>query len=456
MDTGIQPAAMNDALRDALLDSRQRWRDLVEMSADIMWETDAEGRLTFIYPDPALGWPASSLLGAPADALLAGNTRGAAPFSPFRVQRQRRGVRSWLRRADGTLACMSFAGVPLVGPNGAIIGARGVARDVTEEEERNASLAAALRREALTDAILQEARAEVLADGMLTGAARALVPAIGAAGAAVLRRTGSELVPLVKLGDPLPGLLALAAAASVSGEGSSVRTLVCPEGRPTITAAALQPGKGEGMLMLWRPPGGRAWDEEEHALVRAAADVIGIMLAHQALQAEMFRQARTDPLTGLMNRRAFLEELSRRLDRLDREKQPGALLYLDLDNFKPVNDQLGHEAGDAALRAAAQLLRGAVRPTDLVARLGGDEFALWLDGADQRIATGRAQRLLNDAPLALAHVSLNAETPISFSIGIAVRESGTNEDLSHMVMRADTAMYAAKRAGKSAWSLAAA
>jgi diguanylate cyclase (GGDEF)-like protein len=260
----------------------------------------------------------------------------------------------------------------------------------------------------------------------------------------------------VKLGDPLPGLLALAAAASVSGEGSSVRTLVCPEGRPTITAAALQPGKGEGMLMLWRPPGGRAWDEEEHALVRAAADVIGIMLAHQALQAEMFRQARTDPLTGLMNRRAFLEELSRRLDRLDREKQPGALLYLDLDNFKPVNDQLGHEAGDAALRAAAQLLRGAVRPTDLVARLGGDEFALWLDGADQRIATGRAQRLLNDAPLALAHVSLNAETPISFSIGIAVRESGTNEDLSHMVMRADTAMYAAKRAGKSAWSLAAA
>jgi diguanylate cyclase (GGDEF)-like protein/PAS domain S-box-containing protein len=452
MDTGIQPAAIHDALRNALLDSRQRWRDLVEMSADMMWETDAEGRLTFIYPDPVLGWPASALLGSPADVLLAANGRATAPFSPFRVQRQRRGVRSWLKRADGSLACMSFAGVPLIGPDGSIIGARGVARDVTEEEERNAALAASLRREALTDAILQEARAEVLADGMLTGAARALVPAIGAAGAAVLRRSASELVPLVKLGDPLPGLLALAAAATGAG---TVCTLVCPEGRPTIAAPALQPGKGEGLLMLWRSPGGRAWDEEEHALVRAAADVIGIMLAHQSLQAEMFRQARTDPLTGLMNRRAFLEELARRLDRLDREKQPGALLYLDLDNFKPVNDQLGHEAGDAALRAAAQMLRAAVRPTDLVARLGGDEFALWLDGADQRIATARAQRLLSDAPLALAHVSLNAETPMSFSIGIAVRASGTAEDLSHMVMRADTAMYAAKRGGKAAWSLAA-
>jgi diguanylate cyclase (GGDEF)-like protein/PAS domain S-box-containing protein len=451
MDTGTQPAAIHDALRDALLDSRQRWRDLVEMSADMMWETDAEGRLTFIYPDPVMGWPASALLGKPPEVLLAADARATAPFSPFRLQRQRRGVRSWLKRADGSLACMSFAGVPLIGRDGSIIGARGVARDVTEEEEKNAALAASLRREALTDAILQEARAEVLADGMLTGAARALLPAIGAAGAAVLRRSSAELVPLVKLGDPLPGLLALAAAAIGAG---SVRTLVCPEGRPTIAAPALQPGKGEGLLMLWRPPGGRPWDEEEHALVRAAADVIGIMLAHEALQAEMFRQARTDPLTGLMNRRAFLEELARRLDRLDREKQAGALLYLDLDNFKPVNDQLGHEAGDAALRAAAQMLRAAVRPTDLVARLGGDEFALWLDGADQRIAIARAQRLLTDAPLALAHVSLNAETPISFSIGIAVRASGTAEDLSHMMMRADTAMYAAKRGGKAAWSLA--
>lgn len=453
MDTGIQQASLDAVLRDALLDSRQRWRDLVEMAADLVWETDAEGRFTFVGPDPALGWSAGALLGAPAEALLADDGHGIAPFSPFRVQRQRRGVRSWVRRADGTLACMAFAGVPLIGPDGHIIGARGVARDVTEEEERNASLAASLRREALTDAILQEARSEVLADGMLTGAARALLPAIGASGVAVLRRTGKEFSPLVKLGEALPGLLALAAAVS-SVPGDEPHSLESPDGHSVIAAPALQPGHGDGLLMLWRAPGGRAWDDEEHALVRAAAGVIGIMLAHQALQAEMFRQARTDPLTGLMNRRAFLEELSRRLDRLDRERQPGALLYIDLDNFKPVNDRLGHEQGDAALRAAAQMLRGAVRPTDLVARIGGDEFALWLDGADQRIATMRAERLLADAPLSLAHVSADPDTPISFSIGIAVRDGASGEDLSHMIVRADSAMYAAKRAGKSAWSLA--
>jgi len=453
MDTAVPQGQIQAVLREALLDSRQRWRDLVEMAADLAWETDAEGRLTFVAPDPALGWPAAELVGASADLLLAEPERGGAPFSPFRVQRQRRGLRAWLRRSDGSLACMSFAGVPLYGPDGAVIGARGVARDVTEEEERNGSLAAALRREALTDAILREARAEVLADGMLTGAARALLPALGAAGVAVLRRTGSELVPLVKLGDPLPGLVMLGAAAAETG-GAEPRALACPQGRPVLAAPAFQPGGGEGLLMLWRTPGGRSWDEEEHALARAAADVVGIFLAHQALQSEMFRQARTDPLTGLLNRRAFLEEVTRRLERLDRERRPGALLYIDLDNFKPVNDRLGHEAGDAALRATAQVLRAAVRPSDLVARLGGDEFALWLDGADQRIATARAERLLADAPLALAHVSADAATPLSFSIGIAVREGGAGEEVGHVMIRADTAMYAAKRSGKSAWSLA--
>lgn len=79
-------------------------------------------------------------------------------FSPFRPDRQRRGVRAWLRRADGRLACLSFAGVPLVDADGTLIGARGVGRDVTEEERSTGALATALRREALIDAVLQETR----------------------------------------------------------------------------------------------------------------------------------------------------------------------------------------------------------------------------------------------------------------------------------------------------------
>ena len=80
------------------------------------------------------------------------------------------------------------------------------------------------------------------------------------------------------------------------------------------------------------------------------------------MQIEMARQARTDPLTGLLNRRAFLEEMERHAARQDRDDQPGTLMFADLDNFKPVNDRLGHEAGDEVLRHTAALLRKTFRP----------------------------------------------------------------------------------------------
>ncbi|WP_337876667.1 diguanylate cyclase domain-containing protein [Elioraea sp.] len=454
MTLDLAPSHFDSALRDALLDSRQRWRDLVDMAADFAWETDAEGRFTFVFPDPVLGWAAGELIGRSADDVLAEGPAGMPTFSPFRPDRQRRGVRAWLRRADGRLACLSFAGVPLVDADGTLIGARGVGRDVTEEERSTGALATALRREALIDAVLQETRSEVLAKGMLAGAARAMMPALGAAGAAILRRTDQGLAPVVTVGETIPALVA-AATRLDPGSGPDTVTEHGADGRPLAAAAALQPGGGGGLLMIWRGPGARAWDAEERVLIHAAADFVGLLLAQEAMQAEMLRQARTDPLTGLLNRRAFFEELDRRLERLDRQSQPGALLFVDLDNLKPVNDRRGHEAGDAAIRAAAGLLRAAVRPTDLVARIGGDEFALWLDGADQRIAIGRAERIVADAPLALAHHAPDEETRMSLSVGIAIRAPGTREAASHLMMRADAAMYAAKRGGKAGWSLAA-
>jgi diguanylate cyclase (GGDEF)-like protein/PAS domain S-box-containing protein len=454
MTLDLAPSHFDSALREALLDSRQRWRDLVDMAADFAWETDAEGRFTFVFPDPALGWPAGELLGRPADDILAEGPAGLPPFSPFRPDRQRRGVRAWLRRADGRLACLSFAGVPLVDADDRVIGARGVGRDVTEEERRTDALATALRREALIDAVLAETRTEVLAKGMLAGAARALMPALGAAGAAILRRTEAGLTPVLSVGEALPALVA-AAAALDRGAGPDTALGEDAEGRPLAAAAALQPGGGGGLLLIWRSPGGRAWDAEERVLVHTAADFIGLLLAQEAMQAEVLRQARTDPLTGLLNRRAFFEELERRFERLDRQGQSGALLFVDLDNLKPINDRFGHEAGDAAIRAAAGLLRAAVRPSDLVARLGGDEFALWLDGADARIAVARAERIIADAPLALVHHAPPGEVRISLSIGIAVRAPMTREATSHLLLRADAAMYAAKRAGKAGWSLSA-
>jgi diguanylate cyclase (GGDEF)-like protein len=206
--------------------------------------------------------------------------------------------------------------------------------------------------------------------------------------------------------------------------------------------------------VLWRDCGSRSWDEEERSLLDAVKPLLRVVLAHGRLQRKMTEAAQIDPLTGLLNRQAFADEVERRIERLDHQKKTASLLFGDLDNFKEVNDRLGHAAGDAALRAVASLLRAAVRPSDLVARLGGDEFAIWLDGADEVIAADRAERLRHDAPAALAHVGAGPDRPLSMSLGVAVRPAGSGESLRGMLARADTAMYGAKRAGRATWVMA--
>jgi diguanylate cyclase (GGDEF)-like protein len=168
----------------------------------------------------------------------------------------------------------------------------------------------------------------------------------------------------------------------------------------------------------------------------------------------MARQARTDPLTGLINRRAFLEEVARRSERLEREVLPGTLLFVDLDNFKGLNDECGHEVGDEALCITARLLRATIRPSDLVARLGGDEFALWLDGADEFAASERAEKLRQDGPKALAHLAVPVDLRLTMSIGIATRWPRRGEDLETTIRRADQAMYQVKRTGRGHWRVA--
>ena len=148
-------------LRDALLESRERWRDMVALCADFAFETDRWGRLVFVYPDPALGWPASTLLGQPADLLLA-QSDGMGGFNPFRAAVPVRRRRAWLRGPDGVPLCLSFAVAPMLDAAGQIIGVRGVGQDITREEGQDSVLAARLRRGEVVEHILTRMRQEVL------------------------------------------------------------------------------------------------------------------------------------------------------------------------------------------------------------------------------------------------------------------------------------------------------
>ena len=154
--------------------------------------------------------------------------------------------------------------------------------------------------------------------------------------------------------------------------------------------------------------------------------------------------SRTDGLTELANGRAFFERARAELVRQRRSLRPMTLAYLDVDNFKTVNDTLGHEAGDRVLRGVAQVIGSRVRETDYAARLGGDEFAVLLPDTD---AEG-ARRVLEDVRGALNDLATSESWPVSFSVGSATFVKPAN-DAEDMVRRADELMYQVKRAGKN-------
>jgi diguanylate cyclase (GGDEF)-like protein len=173
-----------------------------------------------------------------------------------------------------------------------------------------------------------------------------------------------------------------------------------------------------------------------------ASSVVFLGLTRAALLRET-RLAATDPLTGALNVRRLHEELEREIGRLARGGVPFALGSLDLDDFKQVNDRLGHLAGDRLLRDIVATLRTAVRRSDLVARVGGDEFALLLPATDE---TG-ARRLLGDLRARLRTTLAAHDRSVSFSAGaVVVDDPATNAEA--VLHRADELMYAAKRGGK--------
>ncbi|GAA4606371.1 hypothetical protein GCM10023107_76110 [Actinoplanes octamycinicus] len=162
-------------------------------------------------------------------------------------------------------------------------------------------------------------------------------------------------------------------------------------------------------------------------------------------QAQLADQARRDPLTGLANRTVLTAEL----DRVG--SGPVAVLYLDLDGFKAVNDRHGHEAGDLVLTTVAERLSGAVRGTDLVVRLGGDEFVLLCPGLPEPDAIRLAERIVGDVARPIRFGSATLDVGASVGIAAYGRGEAAGDDL---VRTADQAMYEAKRLGRGRWVLA--
>jgi diguanylate cyclase (GGDEF)-like protein len=179
--------------------------------------------------------------------------------------------------------------------------------------------------------------------------------------------------------------------------------------------------------------------------VGVTAALVLLAVHFKRVRSELQRLAMYDTLTDIFNRRAFMELAGRESARSQRSHEPFAVLMMDLDHFKRVNDRHGHQAGDRVLRAFAAVLKRGVRTADLVCRYGGEEFCALLPDTGRAEATAIAERIRAAAaekPLA------GLPLPVTVSIGVGLCK-GDGCTLEEMITRADEALYRAKRTGRN-------
>jgi len=445
---------MERNLRTTLVESRQRYKDLVEISSDFSWEVDSDGRLIFVSPQGALGFKADELVGqAVRDFVI--DPDDYTPF-PFTTTRKLDNVEMWMKNKDGSTACVVVSALPLVkndDDSETWIGCRGNCRDVTEERESEAALARARHREQLLNYIVSQIRDEIEPHDMLMAAATASARALGAAGSRIYREDGERgaFAVAAEYGN-VDGVDDLAAKISGLKAGDVISVDIADWS--ALLASTQYRGDVNGALAMWKPKKGEAWDNDHRLMLTDVANQLGIANEQIANHERIVKLSRTDGMTGLLNRRAFYEEeLPRRISRLERSGQTASMFYVDMDNFKRVNDVHGHQAGDDAILFLRDMLINFSRPGDLVARLGGDEFAMWLDGIDEPTSQKRAGQLIETSKQ-MVTMSGDEDHPLGISIGVAFFDPKLDEPLDDLLARADAAMYSVKKRSKGGFEMA--
>ena len=268
--------------------------------------------------------------------------------------------------------------------------------------------------------------------------------------AAILRRHGLQTGAYLS-----PHLTSFAERIEIAEVAVSREPLLVargPDRRARLHAPLVHRGELVGIVSVAAPVG-RTFGEYDLRTLTLFAEHGASAVAHARLYAaerahveELAELAFYDPLTHLANRALFIDRVQHALHRARRHRSPAAVLFLDLDNFKTVNDSLGHVAGDRLLVAVAERLRSSVRTTDTPARLGGDEFAVLLEDVDEeKHAMIAAERVIDGLrePFTLG----GHEVFVTASVGVAVSGEGCQVD--ELLRNADAAMYSAKRQGKA-------
>lgn len=427
-----------------------RFRDLSRVSNDLFWDTNADGRITQLSGQ--LAWelaPSTGLwwrIGVCAIPVEYRKVLSAA----LRARRPFREVLLSIRNHAGELRWLRVNGLPYQDELGRFAGYRGAATDITTQHVAElvlADYADQLRREVATQtAELQRINRDLAFNQQRYRAMLAAAP-VGVAEVDAEGRCQYVNFPWC----------ILTGQAATAMLGYCWLECVHPDQRAEMedrweTATNLRTGEGEfrSLADRWLGVHWSALYDQDGATVGAIV-ILNDITDRRLREQENWELAHFDTLTKLPNRTLFWDRLEQALLLAGRQPHTLAVLWLDLDGFKAVNDTLGHAAGDELLRQIGQRLQATIRESDTVARLGGDEFAVVLMTITHpQDASVVAQKIIGriNQPFVLSQ----GPAQVSASIGIALfpDHASTARELAH---HADLAMYAAKQAGKNRWRL---
>ena len=330
-----------------------------------------------------------------------------------------------------------------------------LARDRTEDRAKEAELISKQNHEKIRGYIFSSIWNELDPQQRLLNAANIMLEVLDINGCCIYRQTKKDQDLVVVQCDSEEDKKALISKIPTIDHGVKPATMNI--GALEVLSVATQYGQdANGCVAIWKSSAAKGWADDQRALFSEISTQVGIANEHLIKYERILALSRTDSMTGLLNRRAFLaEELPRRVARLKRSGEPAALFYIDIDNFKLVNDAFGHRAGDNVIMSLRKILMDLSRPSDVLARMGGDEFAMWLDGVGADVAEARAQELIKRSTC-LKNMSGALDKLLGLSVGIATFLPDSGENLANLIARADSAMYAIKRRGKGGFKMASA